>query len=47
MKDDRIIIRIEKKQKERLEQLAKKSRREFSDYIRLVLADAVIKNKKV
>lgn len=47
MKDDRILIRIEKTQKEKLEKLAKKSRREFSDYIRLILADAILKNKKV
>jgi len=46
MKDDRILIRIEKKQKEKLEQLALKSKRVLSDYIRLVLADAVMKSKK-
>jgi len=47
MKDDRILIRIEKKQKEKLEKLALKSKRGLSDYIRLVLADAIVKNKRV
>jgi len=47
MKDEFILIRIEKKQKEKLEQLAKKCKRNFSDYIRLLLEEAVIKNKKV
>jgi len=47
MKDDRIFIRIEKKQKKQLEKLAKECRRELSDYLRLILDDAIRQKRKV
>ena len=47
MKDEVITIRVEKKVKEQLMKLAKESRRELSDYLRLVLADIATEKRKV
>jgi antitoxin component of RelBE/YafQ-DinJ toxin-antitoxin module len=47
MKDEIINVRVEKKVKEQLMKLAKESRREFSDYLRLVLSDIASKKIKV
>jgi hypothetical protein len=41
MKDDKVIVRMEKKMKAQLIKLAKESKREFSDYLRLILQDAI------
>lgn len=46
MKNDRILVRVEKKQKKQLEKLANENKREFSDYIRLVCQYAIDKKLK-
>ncbi|MEO8087773.1 MAG: ribbon-helix-helix protein, CopG family [Bacteroidota bacterium] len=46
MKDTRIIIRINAKLKEQLKKKAKESRRSMSDYVHLLIEDAVIPKKK-
>jgi mRNA-degrading endonuclease RelE of RelBE toxin-antitoxin system len=45
MKDQTIIIRVTKQMKEDLKLLAKKERRELSDFIRIKLEDEI--NKKI
>lgn len=47
MKDEIINVRVEKKVKESLMKQAKENRREFSDYVRLILTDAALKKTKV
>lgn len=46
MKSEKIIVRVEKETKKNLTDLAKKNRRELSDFIRIILEDAIIKEKK-
>jgi hypothetical protein len=47
MRDETITVRVEKKTKDQLMKIAKELRRDFSDYIRLVLTDAAEKKVKV
>jgi hypothetical protein len=44
MKTESIIVRVDKKMKFAISELASENRRELSDYLRLVIEDA-IKNK--
>ena len=46
MKSEKIIVRVEKDVKKTLQTLAQKDRRELSDYIRILLEDAIKKEKK-
>jgi antitoxin component of RelBE/YafQ-DinJ toxin-antitoxin module len=46
MKTASITIRIDEKTKEKLMKLAKENRREFSDFVRLVLVDVAEKKIK-
>ena len=46
MKSEKIIVRVEKDVKKNLQALAQKDRRELSDYIRIILEDAIKKEKK-
>jgi predicted DNA-binding protein len=41
MKNETIVIRVDKKLKDRLQKLAEKDRRKLSDYIRIVLEDLI------
>ena len=41
-KDDRIIVRIPKRMRTILEELARKDRRNLSDYVRLLLENHII-----
>ena len=45
--DDYIAVRVDVKTKQSLQKLADKSNRKLSDYCRLVLQEAIKKNKKV
>lgn len=47
MKDETIIIRVDKDMKAKLQKLAEDSRRELSDYLRLILEDIIKKKAKV
>jgi len=44
MKTEAIIVRVDKKMKSEISKLATENRRELSDYLRLVIEEA-IKNK--
>ena len=46
-KNVNVNIRVTPETKEKLVKLAKDSKREFSDYVRLLLLDAVEKKKKI
>ena len=46
MKDDKVIVRMEQKMKGQLKKLATDNKREFSDYLRLVLQHAIDKRLK-
>jgi predicted DNA-binding protein len=47
MKNDKVIIRVEKGMKDKLENLAKDNKRNLSDYLRLVMEAAINKKLKV
>jgi len=47
MKDETIIIRVNKDMKAKLIKLAEENRREMSDFIRLVFEDTIKKKIKV
>lgn len=47
MKDETIIIRVDTEMKAKLQKLAEDSRRELSDYLRLILEDVIKKKTKV
>lgn len=47
MKSEAIIIRVDKDMKAKLKKLAEESRRELSDYMRLVIEDLIKRKIKV
>ena len=46
-KEDTIIVRVTFLMKAQLEQLAKESKRELSDYLRRILEDVIQERKKI
>ncbi len=47
MKDQSIIVRVDEETKKKLSKLAETSKRGLSDYVRLIMLDAIEKKVKI